>query len=157
MALSDRRAHLDAREAELIRALHGEEAPAGLDQRMIALASVGITRKRTRALARACPALARDLGPSYEGRFAAFAKANPPRDGGTITDALAFGRTVESERALSKAAVKELLVIRSANTIKRGELRSRRGPYLAWRWVRQPPALIIVVRVPRLGLKAFST
>ncbi len=124
---------------------------------MIALASAGITRKRMRALARTCPALTRDLGASYERRFAAFAKTNPPRDGGAIADALAFGRAVASEQALTKAATKELLVIRSSTTIRHGQLRSRRGPYLALRWLRRPPALIIVVRVPRLGLKVFST
>jgi hypothetical protein len=95
---------------------------------MIALASAGITRKRMRAVARTCPALTHDLGSGYEKRFAAFAKANPPRDGGAITDALAFGLAVASEQALSKAAIKELLVIRSANTIRHGQLRSRRGP-----------------------------
>ena len=111
MAIPDRRAQLDAREAELIRALHGGEPPPGLDERMIALASAGITRKRMRQLARTCPALRRDVGPSYEERFTAFAKTNPPRDRGAIADALAFGRAVASEQALTKAAIKELLII----------------------------------------------
>jgi hypothetical protein len=154
---SDRRAQLAAREAELIRALHGGAPPPGLDERMIALASAGITRKRTRRVAKICPALTRDLGLSYEERFAAFAEANPPRDGGTIADAIAFGGAIASERTLSKAATTELMTLRATNTIRRGKLTSRRGPYLAVRWVGRPSEVIVVVRIPHIGVRVFST
>lgn len=157
MTVPDPRARLEAREAELIRALRGQEPPPGLDPRMVAMAAAGITRKRTRQLARTCPALIRDLGPSYEKRFAAFAEHNPPHDAGAIADALAFGRAVAAEQTLSKAATIELMLIRSSARIRHGDLRSRRAPYMALKWIRQPAALMIVIRVPRLGPKVFST
>jgi hypothetical protein len=157
MAIPDPRAQLDAREAELIRALRGQEHSTDLDPRMVSLAAEGITRKRMRALARTCPALRRDLGPAYEERFAAFAKTHPPREGGAVADALSFGEAVASEQALSTAAITEMLVIRSSITGTKRELRARRGPYIALRPVRRPPGLIVVIRLPGLGLKVFST
>ena len=157
MTAPDPRARLEAREAELIRALRRGQPPPGLDARMVAMASAGITRKRTRQLARTCPALIRDLGPTYEERFAAFAQLNPPCDGGAIVDGLAFGSAIAAERALSKAATIELMLIHSSVRIRHGELRSRPAPYVALKWLRQPAALIVVIRVPRLGLKVFST
>ena len=107
---ADRRAQLAARETELVKALHGGPTPAGLDAAMIALARAGIVRKRSRQVAKAFPALARDLGPDYEDAFAAFAGANPPHSGGSLSDGLAFGIIVARERGLSDDAKLERMV-----------------------------------------------
>jgi len=153
----DRRSRLEEREAELVRALRGGTPPAGLDRRMIALASAGITHKRMRQVARAFPALTSDLGPDYRERFAAFAETNPPMDGGAIADGLAFGRAVASKRPLGKAATIERMIIRSSVTFRHGELRPRRTPYVAFTCLTRPVTLILVVRVPRVGTRVFST
>lgn len=157
MTQPDRRSRLEAREAELVRALRGGDPPPGLDERMIALTSAGITRKRTRQVAGAFPALASDLGADYQERFAAFAKTNPPRHGGAIADGLAFGRAVASEQPLSKAATIERMATRSSITFRHAELRPRRAPYIALGCLTRPATLILVVRIPPLGTRVFST
>jgi hypothetical protein len=92
--MSDRRVRLGAREAELVRALQGGPVPAGLDEKMIGLTRDALGRKRARQVAKAFPLLARDLGPEYLARFAAFALTNPPREEGSLADGLAFGRGI---------------------------------------------------------------
>jgi hypothetical protein len=117
---------------------------------MVALASAGIARKRARQVAKAFPALARDLGPNYRSAFAAFAEANPPPEGGVLADGLAFGRVVAGERHLSADAKVERMVNRTALNARR--LR----PDLGGTLVRRPPGVVVIARLPVVGARVFS-
>lgn len=152
---ADRR-RLAAREAELVRALHGGPPPPGLDERVIALTSAGIALKRARQVARTFPALARDLGTDYHETFARFARANPPRDGGALSDGLAFGTAVSRERRLSDDARLEHMVNRAAVVTRHGRLAPRRAPHLAATLTRNPPGLVVISRLPVLGTRVIS-
>lgn len=153
---ADQRATLAARETELVKALHGGPTAPGLDAGMIALASTGIVRKRARQVARAFPALARDLGPDYQEAFTAFAGTNPPRDGGALADGLAFASIVERERGLSDDAKIDRMVAAAGVTTRRGRLTRRRAPHIRAAVTRHPPGIVIVARSPMLGTRVLS-
>jgi hypothetical protein len=153
---ADRRADLAARENELVQALHGGPTPTGLDAAMIALARAGIVRKRARQVARAFPALARDLGRDYEDAFGEFASANPPQDGGALADGLAFGAIVARERGLTDTAKLERMVAVAGVTTRRGRLTRRRTPHIGATVTRSPLGIVIVARGPGLGTRVLS-
>ncbi len=152
----DARSRLQARERELIHALRGEPAPAGIDEGMVALAAEGITRKRARQLARALPALATELGPDHPRTFAAFARAHPPPDGGGVADGLAFAREIARKGPLSADALTEVLVARASVALRDGRLVRRRAPYLAVARAKGRMRLVLVVRLPGAGLRVMS-
>jgi hypothetical protein len=151
--VSDRRARLAAREAELVRALHGGPVPAGLDEKMIGLTRDALARKRARQVARAFPALARDLGSEYQAQFVAFAETNPPQNEGGLADGLAFGAYAARRWRLSDDSRVELMI---AGSRLNGRLEPRRGPYLAATATRRPAGVIIVARLPGLGIRVSS-
>lgn len=123
---------------------------------MIALARDGIVRKRARQVARAFPALARDLGSDYQDAFAAFAAATPPSDGGALADGLSFGAVVARERGLSDDAKLERMVALAGVSIRRGRLTRRRTPHLAATLTRSPPGIVVIARGPGLGTRVLS-
>jgi hypothetical protein len=134
MAADPRRA-LGAREAELARALHDGPSPEGLDARMTGLARAGIARKRSRQIARAFPALRRDLGAGYHEAVAAHIAAHPPPEGGALADGLAFAAGLGREVHVSDDA-------RVERALRAMSLRTRTG---SWRR-----------RVPRLTIAALA-
>ena len=154
--MSDRRARLAAREAELVRALHGGPVPDGLDEHMIGLTKDALARKRARQVARAFPSMVRDVGREYQVRLEAFARTNPPREEGSIADGIAFGASVARERRLSDDARVELMVARSTVTAHRGRLKPRRGPYLGATVTHSPLGVIVVGRLPGRGTRVIS-
>ena len=131
-----------------MRALQGGPVPAGLDERMIGVTRDALGRKRARQVARAFPALARDLGPEYQALFQAFARTTPPGEEGSLADGLAFGTNVGRERRLSDAARVELMVARSTVTASRGRLQPRRGVYVGAIPTRRPLGITVVGRAP---------
>jgi hypothetical protein len=152
---ADSRSRLAARETELVLALHGGATPPGLDEAMVALASAGIARKRARQVAKAFPALARDLGPSYQQTFAAYACANPPPEGGALADGVAFGAVAAHDRPLSDAARVERM-INAAMIMRNGHLVPPRAPRLAAVIVRRPPGVVVLIRLPVAGTRVVS-
>jgi hypothetical protein len=153
---ADRRAQLAARETELVQALHGGPTPPGLDPEMVALARAGIVRKRARQVARAFPALARDLGPGYQDAFNAFADASPPQNGGALADGLALGNLVARERGLSDEAKVERMITIAGMTTRSGRMQRRRVPYIGAILTRQPPGIVIVAHGPVVGTRVLS-
>lgn len=123
---------------------------------MIALARAGIVRKRSRQVAKAFPALARDLGPDYEDAFAAFAGANPPHSGGSLSDGLAFGIIVARERGLSDDAKLERMVAIAGVTTRGGRLTRRRMPHIGATVTRSSPGIVIVASGPGVGTRVLS-
>lgn len=139
-----------------MRALQGGPVPAGLDERMIGVTRDALGRKRARQVAKAFPALARDLGPEYQALFRVFARTTPPREEGSLADGLAFAAHVARERRLSDGARVELTVARSTVAARRGRLRARRGLYVRAILTRRPRGIIVVGRVPSRAPRVFS-
>ncbi|MDT7713952.1 MAG: hypothetical protein QOG46_2896, partial [Pseudonocardiales bacterium] len=89
--MPDRTAYA-ARQAQLLDALlRGGDYPAGFVAAQADAAGHALRRKRARAVAGACPALALDLGDAFGARFDAFARAvDTPASGDPRADGLAF-------------------------------------------------------------------
>jgi hypothetical protein len=97
------RAGIAAAQADLLRAVAGHaDPPAGFDGTQIRSTSRALASKRSRAAARAWPALDAAIGPAGLARqFAAFAAAHPlPRDGGPLADGYAFAGFLRRAREL---------------------------------------------------------
>jgi hypothetical protein len=140
-----------ARQAQLLGALlRGGEPPAGFDAAQATAAGSSLRRKRGRAVAQAWPALALQLGDAFGPCFDVFARAvDAPTRGGPLADGLAFARSLRHVAALGDDARVERLLARAA-------LR-RRGIFAGAAWLRRPrPRLLVVARVPRLGVVRWS-
>jgi hypothetical protein len=147
------RARLAARQAELIRALYGGPPAAGLDARMVALTSAALANKRARAVARAWPALARELGTDFADRFRAYALATAPPDGGALADGLAFSQVLARDCPLRGDARIEHMAATARVRLRHHRLASRRGPHLAAAITGRPRRLVIVVSFPPTGTR----
>jgi hypothetical protein len=150
------RVRLAARQAELVRALYGGPPAAGLDARMVAVTSATLAEKRARGVARAWPALRRELGADFAVNFADYARTTPPPDGGALADGLAFGRVVARQRRLPDDARIEMMRSSSQFKFRQDRLVARRGPYLAVTVVGGPRRIVIVVRLPRAGVRLIA-
>jgi hypothetical protein len=136
-----------ARQAQLLDALlRGGDYPAGFVAAQADAAGRSLRRKRARAVANAWPALALDLGDTFDARFDAFARAvDAPPSGDPLRDGLAFARSLEGDATLGDDARAERLLARAA-------LR-RRGVWVRAARLRRPyPRLLVVARVPWLGV-----
>ena len=153
---SDRRARLQAREAELIAALYGGPAAHGLDGQMVTVAGEALVRKRARAVAKIFPALARGTEPEFFERFAAFARSTPPPDGGALADGLAFGQVMDRARCLTGEARLERKLATAQMKLRRHRLVPRRGPYLAATVAGPPGRLVLIIRLPAVGVHTFT-
>lgn len=141
----------EAHQAQLLDALlHGLEPPAGFNAAQTRAAGRSLRRKRGRRVARAWPALALELGDSFDACFDSFARAtDAPASGGAREDGLAFARALASEGRLGDEARSELLLARVS-------LR-RRGVLVRAAWLRRPrPRLLVVARLPWLGARQRS-
>jgi len=135
-----------ARQAQLLDALlRGSEPPAGFDAAHAGAAGSSLRRKRGRAVAQACPALALELGDGFGACFDAYARANDaPASGAPLEDGLAFARSLRHVTPLDDDVRVELLLARAA-------LR-RHGVFAGAAWLRRPRRrLLVVVRLPGLG------
>jgi len=142
----DREAYA-ARQAQLLDALlRGACAPDGFDAERAEAAGRSLRRKRAGAVARAWPALALDLGPEFDARFDAFARAvDAPASGDPRADGLAFARTLGRDPRRGDDARAELLLGRAA--LRRG------GLFVGAAWLRRPRRrLLVVARLPWLGV-----
>jgi hypothetical protein len=147
------RARLAARQAELIRALYGGPPVKGLDARMVALTSAALAYKRTRAVARAWPALARELGTGFAGRFVAYALATPPPAGGALADGLAFSQVLARQGQLRGDARVEHMVATAGVRLRHCRLVTRRGPHLTATITGRPRRLVLVISLPPVGTR----
>jgi hypothetical protein len=147
VASSDARSRLAEQQAQLVRALVGQdEAPAGFDAERLRLASQSLVNKRLREVERAWPALARCLGEHWSARFTAFAQTTPPPpEGGPLGDGLAFARTLPSCDLDDEARTERFFV----------ELHRTRLPLRA-AWLPQAGRLLLGVRLPWLGARVLA-
>jgi hypothetical protein len=137
-----------ARQAQLLDALlRGGDYPAGFVAEQADAAGRSLRRKRARATAQAWPALALQLGDTFDARFDAFARAvDAPPSGDPLRDGLAFARSLRAhdEPRLGDDARAELLIARAAV--------HRRGLFVRAAWLRLPYARVLVVaRLPCVG------
>ena len=145
MSAPDREGYA-ARQAQLLDALlRGADYPAGFVAAQADAAGRSLRRKRARAVAHAWPALALQLGDTFDARFDAFARtADAPASGDPLRDGLAFARSLGRDAALGDDARVELLLARAAL--------HRRGLFVRAAWLRRPHRrLLVVARVPWLG------
>ncbi|HWC27903.1 MAG TPA: hypothetical protein VG474_15035 [Solirubrobacteraceae bacterium] len=143
---ADDRSSYAARQAQLLDALlRGGAPPAGFAAAEADAAGRSLRRKRDRAVARAWPALALQLGEEYEARFDAFARVvDAPASGDPLADGLAFARSLGRDVRLGDDARAELLLARAAIR--------RRGLFVRAAWLRgRRPRLLVVARLPRAG------
>ena len=153
---ADPRARLAARQAELVRALYGGPPAQGLDPHRVRLTSNALARKRARAVARAWPALTRELGAQYAERFVAYARVTPPPDAGAFADGLAFSQVMAREQRLRGDARIEHMLATTCNKLRHNRLAARRGPRLAAAITRPPSRLVIIVSFPPIGARLIS-
>jgi len=134
------------RQARLLDALlRGGDPPEGFAVAQAAASGRSLRHKRAGAVARACPALALDLGETFAARFDAYARAaDAPASGDPLEDGLVFARSAQCGARLGDDARAELLLARAASR--------RRGLFVSAARLRRPhPRLLVVVRVPWLG------
>ncbi len=152
MSAPDREGYA-ARQAQLLDALlRGGGYPAGFVAAQADAAGRSLRRKRARAAAQAWPALALQLGDTFDARFDAFARAvDAPPSGDPLRDGLAFARSLQAHDGprLGDDARAELLLARAAV--------HRRGLFVRAARLRLPYArLVVVARVPWLGVRCWS-
>jgi hypothetical protein len=143
-----------ARQAQLLDALlRGDDYPAGFVAAQADAAGRSLRRKRARAVAQAWPALALQLGDTFDAHFDAFARAvDAPPSGDPLRDGLAFARSLQAHDngpRLGDDARAELLLASAAVR--------RRGLFVGVTRLRLPYArLVVVARVPWLGVRYWS-
>ncbi len=150
------RAAYAARQAALLDALlRGDDYPEGFVAAKADAAGTSLRRKRGRAVARAWPALAIELGSAFDERFDAYARVvAAPSCGDPVEDGLAFARSLgggdggEREPFGDNVRV-ELLLARAAL--------HRRGLFVRAARLRKPyPRVLVVVRLPLVGARHRS-
>lgn len=150
---SGARNRIAAAQLELVRALvSNDAAPAEFDRLRIQATAEALLLKRAHSVARTWPALARALGPTFDERFAQYARSEPISDErGPLADGRAFARSLACERALSDEAALETIGFDLRYRVGGESVRPRRGVSLCAKLLKQPRRLIIAVRLPVLG------
>jgi hypothetical protein len=147
------RADLARRQAELVSALVGEEAPPpGFDGQRLRTARAALRAKRGHAIAKAWPGLARALGPAFPAALEQHARRLPSAPpSGPQGDGRALARWLAAEGRLPWEGRLELAAadLRHRWTPDGRRLPRRAGAALAWR--RSPVELVAAVRLPGLG------
>ena len=155
---TDARKRSAAAQLELVRALvSNETAPDGFDSSRIQATAEALLRKRSHAVARAWPELARSLGSSFDERFAMYARSRPiTDDGGPLADGRAFARVLGRENLLSEEVVVEALAFDLRYQAHSDRLIARRGIWLGAARLDKMSRFVIAIRVPVLGERWIS-
>jgi hypothetical protein len=147
------RADLARRQAELVSALVGEQAPPpGFDAARLRAAAASLRAKRAHAIAKAWPRLARALGPELEAAVERHLRRLPSAPAsGPLGDGRALARGLAAEGRLPWEGRLELLAaeLRHRWPADGRRLPRRAGAAAAWR--RSPAEVVVAVRVPGLG------
>ncbi len=155
---TESRARLAAQQATLVSALMARgEPPADFDGTRLRAAIVSLARKRARAVARAWPGLALELGRCLDERFAAYAADVPlPRAGGPLADGRAFARWLADRGELPEVGRLQALAVDLRFASTGSGLLPRRGPTCRIAWLRRSRRLVVAVRLPWLGERWLS-
>jgi hypothetical protein len=146
MSLSEARARLADRQAELVQALvAGGAVPAGFDARRVAGAARSLVNKRLREVAQGWPALVECLGDRFAERFRAYGEQGPPPEGGPAADGERFARSLPPAERSDEL---ELLLLRLALGRRLVGLARARLPRSGRR--------VVGVRLPGLGVRVWG-
>jgi hypothetical protein len=147
------RARLEAEQAAFLDALQGRgRAPAGFDGDDLSTAAASLLRKRIGMVARDWPALAYAVGQDLPQAFARYAQTTPPPAAGEgVADGLGFALSLDA-RTLTGDARAEILHARARFTVRRGRVVPRRGLFAGAVTLRHPRRVLVVVRLPGLGI-----
>lgn len=154
--MSSERDQLAARQAGLLGSLQGRgPSPPGFDGDDLAAAGASLRRKRLGALTRDWPALAHAVGHSLPEAFAQYAQATPPPVVGEgLADGLGFALTLDPGTLTDEARV-EVLHARARFAARGGRVSPRRGPFAGAARMHHPARVLVVVRLPGLGIGHF--
>jgi hypothetical protein len=158
------RAGYAARQADLLDALiRGDAYPDGFDTAHADAAGEALRHKRSRAIGHAWPALAGALGGSFESLCDAFVRART-----TSGDGLSDGRAFVSWLAdggddgtdttglVEDDDVRVEILLAGALRRRRprsGVARRRRGVFVGQRRLHDPQRLVVVIRMPWIGVR----
>jgi hypothetical protein len=147
------RADLARRQAELVSALVGGDAPPpGFDEARLRTASAALRSKRAHAIAKAWPRLARALGSEFAAAVERHLRSWPSGPAsGPLGDGRALARALAAEGRLPWEGRLELLAadLRHRWPANGRRLPRRAGAAAAWRGA--PAELVLAVRLPVLG------
>jgi hypothetical protein len=154
---ADQYERLAADQAALLAALTAQgEPPRGFDAVRLQAAADSLAKKRARAAARAWPGLAESLGSSYRAHFLDYAVlATLPRDGGSLADARAFARFLESRGGVSDEIRQQTLSVDLKFKSTPHGLVPRRLPSFRIAWLRSQRRLVVGIWTSALGEKWF--
>ena len=150
---ADARTRIAADQLEVVRALVGNEiAPDGFDRARIQAAADALLLKRAHSVARAWPELARSLGPTFDERFARYARSQPMLQGvGPMLDGRRFAHLLAREGHLADDASVEVLAFDARNRVNGDGVAARRRIWIGAAFLRQSVRLIIAIRLPLFG------
>jgi hypothetical protein len=150
---AETRARLAAQQADLVAALTGRgEGPAGFDSERLRVVASALTTKRLRAVGRAWPDLATELGDRFAEVFRRYAQTHPlPHLGGPLADGRAFARFLAANHELPDAGRSQALAVDLHYAGRADGLVRRRWPYVRFALFANPCRLIVASRLPWLG------
>lgn len=151
--MSSERDRLAAQQAAFLDSLHGRgPAPPGFHGDDLAAASASLLRKRLGAVTRDWPALAYAVGEGLPAAFAQYARSTPPPVvGESVADGLGFALSLKPGTLTDDARV-EILHARARFAVRQGRVVARRGPFAGGVRLRHPARVLLVVRIPGLGV-----
>lgn len=127
-------------------------SPPGFDDDDLAAAGASLLRKRLGAVSRDWPALAYAVGEALPEAFAQYAQSTPPPVAGEgVADGLGFALSLDPG-TLTDDALVELLHADARFAVRRGQVIPRRGPFAGAVRLRHPARVLVVVRLPGLGI-----
>jgi hypothetical protein len=158
MQLRGEQEGLASRQADLVRALAGDGAvPAGFDFDRLQACRGALAQKRATAVARAWPALARELGDRFTSLFAQYAEQGGlPARGGPLADGLWFVRFLAGNVSPGPGTRLERLAVELRFRSVAEGLVARRGLSFAGAVVADPRRVCLAVRWAGWGERWFS-
>jgi hypothetical protein len=127
-------------------------SPPGFDGGDLAVARASLLRKRLGAVSRDWPALTYAVGEALPEAFAQYAQSTPPPvAGGGLADGLGFASRLDPGTLTDDARV-EVLHARARFAIREGQVIARRGPFAGAVRLRHPARVLVVARLPGLGI-----
>jgi hypothetical protein len=147
------RDRLATQQAALLDSLQGRgTSPPGFDHDDLAAAGASLLRKRLGALSRDWPALAYAVGEALLEAFAQYAQSTPPPVAGEgVADGLGFALSLDPGTLTDDARV-EILHARARFAVRQGQVIPRRGPFAGAVRLRHPARVLVVARLPGLGV-----
>src|SRR5262245_7539738 len=153
--LTETREALATRQADLVSSLmRRASAPPGFDRERLHAAADLLARKRSRAVIRAWPHLARGLGDRFDPLFARFAaEVGMVKNGGALADGRAFARHMDALGELPPEGRLQARLIDLQFSSSADGLKPRKGPALRIHVYTKPFRIFVGVHLPWFGVR----